>query len=97
MEEVLVERFYLAMRHKFRVFDVGPDGTHYDAGKIIACELIENDSRDCVNELLRSMGFNNFLNYYYPYVSTNNKDIEIKYQYNDGSGMKTTWFLKRGV
>lgn len=90
--------------HKYRVFDVGVDGSLSDTGRVLEFEPIQDEyyrdqfanRNDIVKALFAYYGFTQYVESYNPVASTKNPgDIEITYSYPSG-GRKPTWYLKKG-
>jgi hypothetical protein len=87
------------MSHRFRIFDIGVDGTHHDTGKIVKCRiapvidgcLIRNFGT-LNQDFFMLYGFEKHIAMYVFALSGDvDEDFTIYY------GNLATWYLKRGT
>jgi hypothetical protein len=80
------------MKHRYKIYEVGSDGSRHDTNKII---IINPDTDNVVRTVLSTYNFDSTYDTYYTRHNINVSDFEIRYRYPEG--VKPTWFLKRSI
>lgn len=92
------------MKHTYRVYEVGADGSEHLTDKtvelVVPDTLFDGDgrpffsARTFTSPVLTLYGFDQYVAYYYIHLNSNKDKIIITYHYHEGQ--KPTWVLKRG-